>query len=323
MTEPGVIHCLLCPQDCHIRDGAAGFCRVRRHQAGKLYTVNYGRCSAAALDPVEKKPLYHYYPGATVFSIGTVGCNLRCGFCQNWQISQADEAADELSPIQAVSAADRLRAEGGCIGLAYTYSEPFMWYEYVLDTAKLARARGLKNILVTNGYVREAPLRQLLPYIDAMNIDLKAFSEQFYGTTCAGRLEPVRRTIETVYGQCHLELTTLLIPTLNDTAEEIARLTDWVAAVGADIPLHFSRYFPAYQLSLPPTPLATLVQARDIARRRLRYVYIGNAEADDSADTYCPVCGAAVVERRGYRVAAAGLNGNKCRHCGAPVDIIR
>ncbi|MGI5839156.1 MAG: AmmeMemoRadiSam system radical SAM enzyme [bacterium] len=318
----GIIHCLLCPQNCRIKDGGVGFCRVRRHQDGKLYTLNYGRCTAVALDPIEKKPLYHFHPGAVVLSLGTVGCNLRCGFCQNWQISQGEGATESMPPERAVEMADDLQADSGCLGLAYTYSEPFMWYEYVLDTARLARDRGHKNILVTNGYVREEPLRRLLPYIDAMNIDLKAFTEHFYQATCSGRLEPVKKTIAAVYGQCHLELTTLIIPTLNDSAAEITRLTDWIADLGDDIPLHFSRYFPAYRFSLPPTPLATLVQARDIARRRLRHVYIGNVEAEDGLDTYCPGCGAVVVRRDGYRVSVAGLSGGKCKECGTPAGIV-
>ncbi len=321
VEAPEVIHCRLCPQNCHISDGAAGLCRVRRHRAGKLYATNYGRCSAVALDPVEKKPLYHFYPGSPILSLGTVGCNLACQFCQNWQISQADGATDYLSPEQAAAAARYLGIKSGCIGLAFTYSEPFIWYEYVRNTAAITRQAGLKNVLVTNGYVQAEPLQDLLPYIDAMNIDLKAFTTEFYRRICSGRLEPVLETIKAVYGRCHLELTTLVIPTLNDSPEEIERLTDWVASVGTNIPLHFSRYFPNYRLQLEPTPLDTLERAREIAKKKLKYVYIGNAAGTDASHTYCPDCGQILVSRDGSGVTLSGVKGGRCRSCGAEAAI--
>ena len=315
--------CRLCPKLCTIREGRTGFCRVRKNQGGVLYSLNYGRVSSYAMDPVEKKPLYHFYPGSAVLSLGSVGCNLQCGFCQNWQIAHADPGTVYLSPAEAVAAArEEIRRGVKCVGLAYTYNEPFMWYEYVCDTARLARKEGLKNVLVTNGYVNEEPLRQLLPYIDAMNIDVKGFTEEYYKSTCLGRLEPVLRTVEISRAHCHVELTTLLVPGLNDSEEEIRRLVDWVAGLSPDIPLHFSRYFPSYRFDLPPTPLETMQKARAVAREKLRYVYLGNAPELEGGDTVCPACGEPLIRRTGYRVRVTGLEGKKCRRCGEEAAVV-
>ncbi|MCL6635572.1 MAG: radical SAM protein, partial [Peptococcaceae bacterium] len=207
-------------------------------------------------------------------------------------------------------------------GIAYTYSEPFMWYEFVWDTARLARKAGLKNVLVTNGYVNETPLREILPCIDAMNIDVKGFTDGYYRKNCAGRLEPVLRTVEIACRECHVELTTLLVTGLNDSAEEVGRLVDWVASLDREIPLHFSRYFPNFEMDLPATPPETLRRARDIARRKLSYVYIGNAPQLDAGDTVCPGCGAVLIERAGYSVRAAGLESGKCRNCGREIRLV-
>ncbi|SHJ13127.1 AmmeMemoRadiSam system radical SAM enzyme [Desulfofundulus thermosubterraneus] len=321
--DDGRTFCRLCPRLCNIRDGHTGFCRVRKNQQGILYTLNYGRVSSYALDPIEKKPLYHFYPGSDILSLGSVGCNLRCGFCQNWQIAHADPHTLYLSPAQAVAAAKEQIARGyPNVGLAYTYNEPFMWYEYVYDTARLAREEGLKNVLVTNGYVNEEPLRQILPCIDAMNIDVKGFTDEYYRGTCAGHLEPVLRAVEIAHEHCHVELTTLLVPGLNDSEEEIRRLVDWVAGLDPDIPLHFSRYFPNYKFDLPPTPLETLQKAREIALEKLRYVYIGNAPELGGSDTLCPACGETLIRRTGYRVQVRGLAGNRCRYCGREVKLV-
>jgi len=318
----GRVHCLLCPQDCRIPPGKAGVCRVRKNIGGTLYATKYARCASYAMDPVEKKPLYHFYPGTYVFSLAAFGCNLRCRHCQNWELSQGDGEDIEMTPTQAVAIAEAWRhPRHRCIGLAYTYSEPLVWFEMVRDTANIAKQRGLKNVLVTNGYVREEPLRELLPVIDAMNVDVKAFTEGFYKRVCSGRLEPVLRTVETAHAEgCHVEVTTLLIPGLNDGPEEIGELVDWLAGVSPDIPLHFSRYFPNYEMDEPPTPLATLKRARDIARRRLRYVYLGNAWELDAGETVCPSCGAVLVRRDGYLADSSGLDGDKCRACGASVN---
>ncbi|GAB6178864.1 AmmeMemoRadiSam system radical SAM enzyme [Desulfotomaculum defluvii] len=275
--EDGLLFCELCPKGCSIREGHKGFCRVRENQNGVLYTLNYGKVSSYALDPMEKKPLYHFYPGTLILSLGTVGCNLRCGFCQNWQIAQGDPHTIHLEPPEAVKLALEQREKGiPCTGLAYTYSEPFMWYEYVYDTSRLAREAGLKNVMVTNGYVREEPLKKLLPYIDAMNIDVKGFTDDYYRENCVGQLEPVKRTVEIAHKECHIELTTLLVPGLNDSPDEIKELVDWVANLNPGIPVHFSRYFPNYKFNLPPTPLKTMQQAYDIAKKKLKYVHLGN-----------------------------------------------
>jgi len=320
--EQNLATCRLCPKMCTIREGKTGFCRVRQNHGGTLYTANYGKVTSYGLDPIEKKPLYHFYPGSFILSFGTTGCNLRCGFCQNWTIAHGDPPASDLTPEQAVDLARRQIDRGyPNIGIAYTYSEPFMWYEFVLDTARLAQKEGLKNVLVTNGYVNETPLREILPHIDAMNIDVKGFSDKYYRENCAGRLEPVLRTVEIAYRECHVELTTLLVTGLNDSEEEITRLVDWVASLDREIPLHFSRYFPNFEVDLPPTPPETLVRARKIARRKLSYVYIGNAPQLDAGGTVCPECGGELIDRAGYSAWAIGLAGGKCRNCGRKIRI--
>jgi len=313
--------CRLCPKLCTIREGKSGFCRVRQNDKGTLYATNYGKVTSYGMDPIEKKPLYHFYPGFFILSFGTVGCNLRCGFCQNWSIAHGEPRTVDLTPEQVVDMARRQNSYNPNIGIAYTYSEPFMWYEFIWDTARLARKAGLKNILVTNGYINESPLREILPYIDAMNIDVKGFSEDYYRKNCKGRLEPVLRTVEIARSECHIELTTLLVTGLNDSPEEIGRLVDWIASLDREIPLHFSRYFPSFEMDLPATPLKTLRQAGDIAREKLSYVYIGNAPELGGQDTYCPECGKKVISRNGYSVRVVGLDGTKCRNCGREIRI--
>lgn len=321
--ENGLIFCELCPKGCSIREGHKGFCRVRQNNEDVLYTLNYGQVSSYALDPMEKKPLYHFYPGTLVLSLGTLGCNLRCGFCQNWEIAQGDPQTLELSPRRVVDLAFEQRAKGiDCTGIAYTYSEPFMWYEFVYDTARLAQQAGLKNVMVTNGYVREEPLKKLLPYIDAMNIDVKGFTDKYYQKNCVGRLAPVIRTVEIVQQTAHVEITTLLVPGLNDTPEEISELVDWVAGMNADMPVHFSRYFPNYKFDLPPTPVETMQRAYKIASRKLNYVYLGNIGDPTTQNTYCPNCGRLLIKRGGYQTEIQGLKGKNCKDCGQAIKIL-
>ena len=268
------VKCRLCPYDCLISDGAHGACGIRINKAGMLYSEVYGRTTGASLDPIEKKPLYHYHPGEYIFSIGTKGCNLHCDFCQNWHISQDMNCqTEELSPEDAVARAKELKS----FGIAYTYNEPFIWYEFVLETAKLAKKSGLENVLVTNGYVNMEPLEGMLPYINAMNVDLKSFDDEFYVKVCKGRLKPVLDVIKRAHKSCHIELTNLIIPTMNDSEASIRKMVDWIYTnLGADVPLHFSRYFPCYQMSLPPTPIETLNMAGAIAKEKLKYVHLGN-----------------------------------------------
>lgn len=315
-TEKGV-QCRLCPHLCRLKTGQAGFCGVRRLEPdGNLWALNYGICEAMALDPVEKKPLYHFYPGRTIFSVGTMGCNLDCGFCQNWHLSRAKapSSMQRLSPGEIV---DILKTRTGPdnIGIAYTYSEPNMWYEFVLDTAPLVRESGYKNVMVTNGFLNPEPLKKLLPYIDAFNIDVKAFNDEFYRKHCRGSLEPVKKYVELAAEQAHVELTYLVIPTLNDTVEEVMRFSEWVAGINPDIPVHLNRYYPQYWFTLPPTPVSVLETLRQAAKERLSHVYIGNVPGTDAANTYCQSCGALQVSRSMGRVTSY-LNDGLCPGCG-------
>lgn len=272
--EDGKVHCCLCPHECRIVNGLTGICGVRRNIDGKLYSLVYGETTSVALDPIEKKPLYHYHPGEYILSLGTKGCNFKCPFCQNWAISQDFEArTDKITPEWAVKKAKECKS----FGIAYTYNEPFIWYEFVLDTAKLARKEGLENVLVTNGYVNPEPLEEMLPFIGAMNVDLKSIDDEFYRKYCKGSLEPVLNTIKRSARSCHVEITTLVIPGLNDADEVLSKLVAWICDnVGPDVPLHFSRYFPCYKMEVPPTPKETLDRAYAIAKKKLKNVYLGN-----------------------------------------------
>lgn len=316
------IACGLCPHACRIADGNTGVCRVRRNVAGTLRSLNYGQVTSAALDPVEKKPLYHFYPGSLILSLGTWGCNLSCRFCQNWQISQGSPRAQHVSPQLAVEHALELRSRGN-IGIAYTYSEPIVWYEYVLDTARLARAAGLKNVLVTNGLIEEEPLRELLPLVDAMNVDIKSISDDFYRRLCgisSGRA--ARRTVELAWGHCAVEITNLLVTDANDAEDDVRALVDWAASVSPFLPLHFSRYRPEYRHTSPPTPVDRIQRAIQIAREKLHYVYAGNILLDGASDTLCPSCGAVAVARSGYDVHSRLTGDGRCPGCGGDVHVL-
>ncbi len=319
-TEGGRAHCLLCPHGCRIAPSEVGLCRVRRNADGVLRTLNYDRVSAAHWDPIEKKPLFHLHPGSRILSIGTVGCNLACSFCQNWSISQTDSGTQRMTVEEVVALA---KSEPGNLGVAYTYNEPFIWYEFVLDAAKAVKQAGLRNVLVTNGYVNEEPLREMLPFIDAMNVDIKSMSKGFYRDLCRGKSEPPRRTAEVAHeAGCLVEITNLVIPNWNDGESDIASLVDWVASVGRDVPLHFSRYHPDHQLSEPPTPTETLLRAREIALAKLDYVYIGNVSGIEGEDTICPTCKRPVVRRRGFSAEILAVKGGRCELCGGDVKIV-
>jgi pyruvate formate lyase activating enzyme len=270
--------CDICPHHCHIEEGHTGLCNARANKNGEIACINYGRVTSLALDPIEKKPLYHFMPGKRVLSVGSFGCNLRCPFCQNCGISMADAASaqsTELTPAQLVLKAVELVPFDN-IGIAYTYNEPLIGYEFVRDTAALVHERGLKNVVVTNGYICKEPLDRLLPLIDAMNIDLKGFTEAFYHKL-RGDLKTVMETIELAAARCHVEVTTLVIPGENDGEEELEALSRWLGSLSPDIPLHLSRFFPRYQYKdKKPTPPETLYKLYDVARRHLRHVYMGN-----------------------------------------------
>lgn len=275
------VHCFLCPHNCVLAQGELGICAVRKNMEGKLYSLNYQQVSAMALDPIEKKPLAHFHPGRNILSVGSVGCNLKCAFCQNHEIaciSMAESYTEVCTGEELVEKAVRLKCRGN-IGIAYTYNEPSIWYEYVYETAKLAREKGLYNVLVTNGYIGPEALDTLLPYIDAMNIDLKAFREDFYKNIVKGRLKPVMETIARGAKSCHVEVTSLIIPELNDSPEEMEDMCGWLSAIDPGIPLHLSRYFPRYEMTeKKPTDYNTLVQLAHIAGKYLKHVHLGNVD---------------------------------------------
>jgi len=273
-TDGGKVRCELCPNFCIITPGKRGSCGVRINKDGELYSDIYGQLTSLSLDPIEKKPLYHYHPAEFILSVGTKGCNFHCGFCQNWTISQDSSASTSfISPKELINRAK----EAESFGIAYTYNEPFIWYEFVYDTAKLAKANKLENVLVTNGYVNQEPLDEILPLIGAMNIDIKSMSDEFYRNICKGKLRPILETAQKAKKKCHVEITNLIIPTLNDSEKDFKNLTNWIALnLGEDTPLHFSRYFPCYKFDVPSTPIATLKTAERIAKSRLKHVYLGN-----------------------------------------------
>ncbi len=315
----GQVRCGLCPHGCLIAERHAGLCGARRVIGGALWATGYGRLSALHSDPIEKKPLYHFHPGRAILSLGGWGCNFACRFCQNWQISQRiDRPAAETSPETLVDAARDQQS----LGLAYTYNEPLINLEFVRDCAIAARAAGLANVLVTNGFVAEAPAAELLPLVDALNIDIKSMDDRFYRHLCRGSIAPVLRFArQAAAAGCHVEITTLLIPGLNDSAAQAGAVSAWVAAaLGRRTPLHLSAYHPDYQMDLPATPPAVLARAGARCRQDLDYVYLGNVRTDDGQQTRCPGCGDVLIRRTGYRVDLAGLAGRACRGCGRPFD---
>ena len=276
--------CWLCPHRCHLADGQTGFCRARQNKGGIIRSLNYGLLTSAALDPIEKKPLYHFHPGSHILSLGSFGCNLRCPFCQNYTISQAGRSGfagqqlplDQVTPKEIVAAAQRLEETSGNIGVAFTYNEPLVGYEFVYDTARLLKEVGLATVLVTNGQIEKDSWLHLLPYIDAVNIDLKGFTQAFYDWI-GGDLETTKAAIAMAAEEgVHVEVTTLVIPGKNDSAAEMAAEAEWLAGISAELPLHLSRYFPRYQVDIPMTPVETLQQLRRVAEVRLRFVHLGN-----------------------------------------------
>lgn len=279
MSEQGAVAvCSICPHHCRLREGEVGRCRARAAAGGHVHAVNYGRVTSLALDPIEKKPLYHFHPGSCILSVGSYGCNLACPFCQNHEISQAgarETSSVMLPPARLLALAQESHARGS-IGVAFTYNEPLVGYEYVLDAARLLQAAGLAVVLVTNGQIEVAPLLRLLPFVDAMNIDLKGFTQSYYAWL-GGDLETTKRTIAcAVAAGVHVEVTTLVVPGKNDAAEEMAAEAAFLAALSTDLPLHLTRYFPRYRLGLPPTSRATLERLREVARQSLRFVHLGN-----------------------------------------------
>ncbi len=320
-TEDGRVQCLLCPHECRIADGRGGLCFVRRNEGGRLLLVSGYRVSGVSADPIEKKPLYHFLPGTRSLSIGTIGCNLSCRFCQNWHISQpkdlsALEAA--LPPEDLADAAVRM----GCPSVSFTYNEPIVSFEYVVAAARACRARGLRTVAVTAGYIHAEPRAEFFAEMDAANVDLKAFRDDFYHRLCGARLAPVLDTLRFLAGRrVWMEITTLLIPGENDSGAEIREMSQWALdTLGADVPLHFSAFHPMHRLlDRASTPSGSVRRARDIAREcGLRHVYTGNILDDEGSTTYCPGCGRPVVDRRGFGVVRRGLDAEgHCLRCGA------
>lgn len=313
------VACRLCPRRCVIEDGARGFCRARENRGGTLYSLVYGRPCSITPDPIEKAPFFHFLPGTDRLGIATAGCNQTCKYCQNWQISQArveDLRNADVSPDSMITIARSL----GLPTVCFTYSEPTVFYEYMFDIARRARAAGLRSVVVTSGYINEEPLRKLCSVVDAVKIDLKGFDEHFYEDVCSGALAPVLNNLKTVQ-ECgvHLEIVNLVVPTLNDSLDEIRAMCRWIFDnLGPDVPLHFSRFMPNYKLtSLPMTPVATLEQAIAIAREEgLHYVYIGNVPGHAAENTLCPSCGRVIIRRAGYDIAENNLEQGHCRFCG-------
>jgi len=315
--DNGQVACDLCPIACRLRDGQTGPCATRVNHEGTMVPLHYGRIVSSATDPIEKKPLYHFHPGCQILSVAAPGCNLHCMFCQNWTISQDGDARTiQTSPSDLAAMAQ----EEESVGVAFTYSEPLVWFEFVKDTARAVREKGLKNVLVTNGYLNSEPLAELLPLIDAANIDLKSMDDLFYRKICKARLDPVLAAIRQFHAAgVHLEITNLLIPGHNDGDDQITALVDFVAELDPGIPLHFSAYRPAWKFKAPPTPVETLLRARELAGEKLKFVYLGNANTTAGRDTVCPECGTVVIERSGYSGAAKFTDGDRCPGCAVRV----
>ncbi len=316
------VECTLCPRACQVADVERGYCGVRENQGGQYQTLVYGALCSANVDPIEKKPLFHYLPGTTTFSVATAGCNIECKFCQNWQISQFRPEQVEsrlVSPEQLVAACKSRKSPT----IAYTYSEPVVFYEYMHDSAALARQQGIGSVMISNGYIQEKPLRQLCRQLTGVKIDFKAFSEKFYREMCSGELGPVLSTLETLKDiGIWFELVVLIIPTLNDSPEEIQQMSRWVVQkLGPDVPMHFTRFHPTYRVTnLPQTPIPTLEKCRQIALDAgVRYVYAGNVPMHPGENTYCHSCRTELIRRVGFRVASNQIVDGKCPKCKTPI----
>jgi pyruvate formate lyase activating enzyme len=313
------VRCRLCPNSCLVAPGKAGRCLGRVNRDGVLYAASYGEVVSLAIDPVEKKPLYHFLPGSEILSVATYGCNLRCPFCQNSEISQSVAPARHVTPAELQALARRY----GTPSVAFTYNEPTVWFEYLLDAGSLLRDAGVRNVLVTNGMLDPEPLCELLPLVDAMNIDLKSIRPGFYRDCVKGRLDTVLGFIRAAKRRCHIELTNLVIPGRNDSEEELRELVEFVAGLGPETVLHFSRYFPRHRATEPPTPVETLERAAAIAREKLHYVYLGNVgSGSDGRDTFCPNCRNLLVDRSRHAGRVLGVSEGRCGRCGRPADLV-
>ncbi len=320
--EGGGIECELCPRHCRVTDLERGYCGVRENRGDTYHTLVYGLPCAFNIDPIEKKPLYHFYPGTTALSLATAGCNVNCKFCQNWEISQSRPEQTNNLDIPPASIVDVCKSRR-IPTIAYTYSEPVIYYEYMYDTAELGREDGIKSVMITGGYIEEKPLADLIRQLDAIKVDLKSIREDYYRDIVGGELKPILdRLIQIKTAGIWLELVYLVVPTLNDTDAEFRDLARWVKKyLGADIPIHFSRFHPQYLLrDLPVTPQRTLERALGICQAEgLQFVYLGNVPGHHAESTYCPKCGQILIQRRGYRIVQNNLNGNRCNECNREI----
>ncbi len=316
------VQCLLCPRKCVVGDRERGYCGVRENRLGTYYTLVYNRPCTARPDPIEKKPFYHFHPRSLAYSLATAGCNMNCKYCQNWEISQVRPEQVQDFELTARGCA-RQAVDLGCLSIAYTYTEPVIFWEYVHDVSLEARKAGIKSVMVSAGFVEEKPLRELLPLLDAVKIDLKAFSDSYYHEVCRGRLEPVLQALKIIRRSgVWLEIVYLVLPTMNDSPEEIRSMCAWIRKeLGPDVPVHFTRFHPTYLMkNLPPTPVGTLEGLKEIARTQgLHYVYIGNVPGHSGENTLCHACGALLIHRTGYNVRVEALRGDRCAKCGQKI----
>jgi pyruvate formate lyase activating enzyme len=316
------VECKLCPRRCKVAPRERGYCGVRENRNGEYVTLVYGRACSANVDPIEKKPLFHFLPGARALSIATAGCNIECKFCQNWEISQfrPEQIRGITLPPEKLAMEAKQR---GIETIAFTYSEPVVFYEYMFETARLARENGVKSVMISNGYIEKEPMAKLCEHLSGVKIDLKAFTEQFYEDMCNAKLHPVLDTLKLLSRkEMWCEIVVLIIPTLNDGHDEITRMCKWVYnELGPDVPIHFSRFYPTYKVkNLPPTPLSTITRAREIARREgLNYAYVGNVPGHEGESTYCPGCGKALIRRVGYRIENMEIRNGNCKFCDQPI----
>ncbi|MDD2400863.1 MAG: AmmeMemoRadiSam system radical SAM enzyme [Clostridia bacterium] len=313
------IKCLLCPHNCTMAKEQFGLCSVRTNKDGILKTINYGEITAIANDPIEKKPLYHFKPMGNILSVGSFGCNFSCGFCQNYRVAHYKPKSEYISSDELIERCVNLKNN---VGIAFTYNEPSIWYEYVYETSKKLKEKhpDFNIVLVTNGYIELEPLLKLLPYVDAMNIDLKSFQQEYYKKICGGDFKAVLKTIEESNKKCHVEITTLLVNGLNDSREEIEKIASYLGKLDKNIPLHLSRYFPSYKMERPPTKIDVMLEGREIAEKYLNHVYLGNVGNVDNA-TYCPKCRKLLVERKDF-FSRVYIKNNRCPECGYKIKIL-
>ena len=321
----GLVRCFLCPHRCHIADGETGICGVRGNKGGTLYSLNYAKVISASVDPIEKKPLFHFFPGSAAYSIASIGCNFKCDFCQNWQISQVSEAhrmgidGVEVDPERIVADARK----NNCKSISYTYTEPTVFFEFAYDCAKLAKSQGVYNNFVTNGYIGKEALEYISPYLDAANVDLKSFRDDFYRTVCKGSLEPVLETIRLMKKlDIWVEVTTLVVPGQNDSRGELLDIAEFIASVDKNIPWHISRFHPDYKFTeKEATPLSRLEEAYRIGKAKgLNYIYIGNIYTEKGENTYCPHCNELIIKRLGFSIESINIKESKCTYCNGEIS---